>query len=64
MKKSVITKIGILFGSGLLGAIIGVYLPYKFNTSAGVTFFVWMSSIFLVAVSMQMLETELKKIIK
>lgn len=64
MKKSVITKIAILFSAGLFGSMTAIYSIYDMDVPMGITIPMLIVSILLVAVSMQWLENELKKIIK
>lgn len=64
MKKQIITKIAILFSTGLFGSMTAIYSLYDSNISAGLIIPMLIACVSLVAVSMQMLETELKKIIK
>jgi hypothetical protein len=64
MKKSVITKIAILFSAGLFGSMTAIYSIYDMDVPMGITIPMLIVSILLVAVSMQWLEKELKKIIK
>lgn len=64
MKKQTITKIAVLFSAGLFGSMTAIYSLYELNISAGVIIPMLISSVCLAGVSMQMLETELKKIIK
>ena len=64
MKKSVITKIAILFSAGLFGSMTAIYSIYDLSVPMGITIPMLIVSILLVAVSMQWLENELNKIIK
>lgn len=64
MKKQTISKIAVLFSAGLFGSMTAIYSLYELNISAGVIIPMLISSVCLTGVSMQMLETELKKIIK
>jgi hypothetical protein len=64
MKKQTISKIAILFSTGLFGSMTAIYSLYDSNISAGLIIPMLIACVSLVAVSMQMLETELKKIIK
>jgi ABC-type sulfate transport system permease component len=64
MKKQTITKIAILFSAGLFGSMTAMYSISSMNVPMGITIPMLIVSILLVAVSMQWLEKELKKIIK
>lgn len=64
MKKSVITKIAILFSAGLFGSMTAIYSMYDLDTPMGLSLPMLVVSVLLVAVSMQWLENELKKISK
>ena len=64
MKKSVIAKIAILFSAGFFGSLVAIQSIYDLDVPMGITIPMLIVSVLLVAVSMQWLETELKKIIK
>jgi hypothetical protein len=64
MKKSVITKIAVLFSAGLFGSMVAIQSIYDLDVPMGITIPMLIVSILLVATSMQWLEKELKKIIK
>jgi ABC-type sulfate transport system permease component len=64
MKKQTISKIAILFSAGLFGSMTAIYSIYDMDVPMGITIPMLIVSILLVAVSMQWLENELKKIIK
>lgn len=64
MKKQTISKIAILFSAGLFGSMTAIYSLYDLDVPAGVSIPMLIVSILLVAVSMQWLENELKKITK
>jgi ABC-type sulfate transport system permease component len=64
MKKQTISKIAILFSAGLFGSMTAIYSINEADVPMGITIPMLIVSVLLVAVSMQMLETELKKIIK
>lgn len=64
MKKQTISKIAILFSAGLFGSMTAIYSLYEADVPMGITIPMLIVSVLLVAVSMQWLENELKKIIK
>jgi len=64
MKKQTITKIAILFSAGLFGSLVAIQSIYDLDVPMGITIPMLIVSVLLVAVSMQWLEKELKKIIK
>lgn len=64
MKKSVITKIAILFSAGFFGSLVAIQSIYDLDVPMAITIPMLIVSVLLVAVSMQWFETELKKIIK
>ena len=64
MKKQTFTKIAILFSAGFFGSLVAIQSIYDLDVPMGITIPMLIVSVLLVAVSMQWLETELKKIIK
>lgn len=64
MKKQTISKIAILFSAGFFGSLVAIQSIYDLDVPMGITIPMLIVSVLLVGVSMQMLETELKKIIK
>jgi len=64
MKKRIITKIGITLGLCLLVEITGINLLSKGSSSMGAFLGVWVLLVLSLAVSMIVIEGELKKIIK
>jgi hypothetical protein len=64
MKKRIITKIGITLGLCLLVQIAGINLLSKGSSSMGAFLGVWVLLVLSLAVSMIVIEGELKKIIK
>jgi len=64
MKKQIITKIAILFSAGFFGSLVAIQSIYDLDVPMGITIPMLIVSVLLVAVSMQWLDKELKKIIK
>lgn len=64
MKKQIITKIAILFSAGFFGSLVAIQSIYDLDVPMGITIPMLIVSVLLVAVSMQWLDKELKKIVK
>ena len=64
MKKQTFTKIAILFSAGFFGSLVAIQSIYDLDVPMALTIPMLIVSVLLVAVSLQWLENELKKINK